>query len=142
MMWYMFLKIGMEYSLRSGKTGNRASARNSMQSSNMVKRKAKAIPFSQLSQGIDDVQQHHSLSENDEHEVLHTHNDGLDDVEDLDATISETPIVIPKPIEHSPTFGNDVSGRILEEVVESFIVKRDRDPPRIPLCRLMENETI
>ena len=138
----MILNLGMEYSLWSGKTGNRASARNSMLSSNMVKRKAKAIPFSQPSQGIGDAEQHQNLSENDEHEVLQTHNDGLDDVEDLDATIFEAPTVIPKPTEHSPMFGNDVSGRILEEVVESFIVKRDRDPPHIPLCRLMENETI
>ena len=115
-----------------------------MLSSNMAKRKAKAILFSQPShnEDIGDDEQHHILSEDDEHEVLQTHNDGLDDVEDRDATISEAPTVIPKLVEHSPTFGNDVSGRILEEVVESFIVKRDRDPPRIPLCRLMENETI
>ena len=137
MMCYIFLKLGMEYSLWSGKTGNRAFARNSMQSSNMVKRKAKAIPFSQPSQGIGDVEQHHSLSENDEHEVLHTHNDGLDDVEDPDATIFEVPTIIAKPLEHSPTFENDVFERILEEVVESFIVKRDHNPPRIPICRLM-----
>ena len=46
MMCYMILNLGMEYSLWSGKTGSRASAHNSMVSSNMAKRKAKAIPFS------------------------------------------------------------------------------------------------
>ena len=108
----------------------------------MEKRKAKAIPFSQPSQDIGDDEQHHSLSENDEHEVLQTHNDGLDDVEDPDATIFEAPTIIAKPLEHSPMFGNYVYGWILEEVVESFIVKIDRDPPHIPLSKRMKNETI
>ena len=35
-----------------------------------------------------------------------------------------------------------MQGRVLEEVIETFIKKRGRDSPRIPLCRLMENEVI
>lgn len=43
---------------------------------------------------------------------------------------------------HPPSFGNDVPGKILEEVIESLIIQRGRNPPHIPLCHLMENEVI
>ena len=62
--------------------------------------------------------------------------------EEQQAAISEATTDVAKPSDHSLTFGKDVPGWVLEEVIETFVVKRARDPPRIPLCRLMENEAI
>ena len=55
---------------------------------------------------------------------------------------SEAPTFLAKPSDHPSTFGRDVSERILGEIIDSFVLKRARDPPQIPLCRLMENEVI
>lgn len=57
-------------------------------------------------------------------------------------SVSEATTIVAKPADHPTVFGKDVHGRILEEIVEGFIVKRGGEPPRIPLCRLMENEAI
>ena len=54
-------------------------------------------------------------------------------------TASVAPTIVAKPVDHPLVFGKNVQGRVLEEVIETFIMKRGRDPPRIPLCKLVES---
>ena len=81
-------------------------------------------------------------------EIVSSHNNGKNE-ENLDEEQGEdqeellkAPTILAKPFNYPSTFGHDVLGRILGEIVDSFIIKRARDPPQIPLCRLMENEVI
>ena len=54
----------------------------------------------------------------------------------------KAPTILAKPSNHPSTFRHYVSERILGEIIDSFVIKRAKDPPQIPLCRLMENEVI
>lgn len=129
--------VGQGYQLRSGSTSFRANARASKASCNIFP--PDTISSEQTALSEEEVE----LCLEEEEVPLTQMEPQVEDgrVEQV-ATTSDAPTIVEKPINHPSTFGNDISARILEEVVDSFILKRSQDPPRVPLCRLMENEAI
>lgn len=114
-------------------TKHRATPRSSFASSKVNQIECSLHVPSQVQDGEDDEGE----------EPLQDEEEPLEDGEiNKEPSTSETATLVPKPSDHPIVFGKDVQGRILEEIIESFIIKRGTKPPRIPLCRLMENEAI
>ena len=130
--------LGRNYSLRSGKTNVRVSTRQSMVSSNII---PKEKPNTSARVSIHETQGGASFPLNEELENEVEQEDMEQQEVDQDDP-SDAPTILPKPSDHPSTFGKDLPGRILGEIIDSFVIKRARDPPQIPLCRLMENEVI
>ncbi|MCO5593665.1 hypothetical protein L7F22_047681 [Adiantum nelumboides] len=128
--WYV--GEGAGYTLRSGTTGHRGNARSSIASSNVNQKEGSL----------------HVLSPNDEDIMGDVHEEPIDihstqgGEVNMSQSGSKATTIVAKHADHPTVFGKDIHGRILEEVVEGFIVKRGIEPPHIPLCRLMENEAI
>ena len=138
------MSIGQVYELRSGSTRFRTNAHASTASCNIML--SDPIFGEQEAQSEEEVE---LVVEEEEEPIALTlvpvapfgpHLEGTN--EEQVATNSEAPTLVEKPINHPSTFGNDISVRVLEEVIEGFILKRNQEAPRIPLCRLMENEAI
>ena len=106
-----------------------------MVSSNIVE---KEKPKKNVSQGRVSPSHHETPSHQEEEE----NEEEVEQEEVNQDDPSETPTNVPKPADHPSIFGKDLPGRILGEIIDSFVIKRARDPPQIPLCRLMENEVI
>ena len=121
------------YSLRSKKTTGRVSTHQSMVSSNVVQKERSETHIDRTNEVQREILSSHH---NDEENRRGTRRRSR-------RAFESTYYCLSKTFQSSFHFWtHDVLGCILGEIIDSFIIKRSKYLPQIPLCRLMENEVI